>query len=139
MDIKNSFIKVTNPDGSIAVADYFENVKVETNQVIQLNNEITPDNLIALPDDGWIEKGIYLFENKIIYCIQPHNRTIYSPEETPALFKNVHSDGNIWVQPLGAHDAYNLGDRVTHLGKIWESTVNANVWEPSIYGWTEIL
>ncbi len=35
-----------------------------------------------------------------------------------------------WVQPTGAHDAYGVGDQVTHKGKTWTSTVDANVWEP---------
>ncbi len=35
-----------------------------------------------------------------------------------------------WVQPTGAHDAYGVGDQVTHQGKTWTSTVAANVWEP---------
>ena len=42
-----------------------------------------------------------------------------------------------WVQPLGATDAYNKGDRVTHKDKIWESTCDNNVWEPGVYGWSE--
>lgn len=40
-----------------------------------------------------------------------------------------------WVQPLGATDAYKAGDRVTHAGKVWVSTVDNNVWEPGVYGW----
>jgi hypothetical protein len=40
-----------------------------------------------------------------------------------------------WVQPTGAHDAYQIGDKVTHNAQVWTSTINANVWEPSIYGW----
>lgn len=40
-----------------------------------------------------------------------------------------------WVQPTGGHDAYALGARVTHKGKVWTSTVGANVWEPGVYGW----
>jgi hypothetical protein len=40
-----------------------------------------------------------------------------------------------WVQPSGAHDAYNTGDRVTHNNQIWVSTVDANTWEPGVYGW----
>lgn len=40
-----------------------------------------------------------------------------------------------WVQPLGAHDAYPLGAKVTHNGKTWTSTAAANVWEPSVFGW----
>lgn len=40
-----------------------------------------------------------------------------------------------WVQPEGAHDAYNVGDKVTHKGQTWVSNTAANVWEPGVYGW----
>lgn len=40
-----------------------------------------------------------------------------------------------WVQPTGAHDAYNIGDIVSHNGQLWISTVASNVWEPGVYGW----
>ncbi len=43
-----------------------------------------------------------------------------------------------WAQPTGAHDAYGLGDRVTHGGHLWESSAAANVWEPGVYGWTDL-
>lgn len=44
-----------------------------------------------------------------------------------------------WVQPSGAHDAYSAGDRVAHGGKVWESTVDGNVWEPGVSGWMEVV
>lgn len=45
-----------------------------------------------------------------------------------------------WVQPTGAHDAYNIGDRVSFEGKNYESVIAANVWSPSVYpaGWKAI-
>ena len=43
-----------------------------------------------------------------------------------------------WVQPEGSHDAYQTGDRVTHNGQTWESTIDDNVWEPGTAG-TESL
>lgn len=45
-----------------------------------------------------------------------------------------------FVQPTGAHDAYNIGDRVTFEGQVYESTIDANVYSPSAYpaGWTLI-
>lgn len=46
-------------------------------------------------------------------------------------------DGDPWVQPTGAHDAYSLGITVTHEGKTWESLTPANVWEPGVSGWRE--
>lgn len=45
-----------------------------------------------------------------------------------------------WVQPTGAHDAYNTGDRVMFNGDVWESTTDANVWAPDVYpdGWRKV-
>lgn len=43
-----------------------------------------------------------------------------------------------WVQPTGAHDAYNTGDQVTHNGQHWINTVpepQLNSWEPGVHGW----
>ena len=48
-----------------------------------------------------------------------------SPDEPPPA----------WVEPTGAHDAYQIGDRVTHNGQVWVSVVADNVWEPGVYGW----
>lgn len=46
-----------------------------------------------------------------------------------------------WTQPLGAHDAYKIGDRVTFNGKVYESVIAANVWSPAVYpaGWKEVV
>ena len=41
------------------------------------------------------------------------------------------------TRPTGAQDAYNKGDRVKHAGKVWASLVDANVWEPGVYGWED--
>lgn len=45
-----------------------------------------------------------------------------------------------FVQPTGAHDAYQTGDRVTYNGHIYESAINNNVWSPDTYpqGWTDL-
>lgn len=40
-----------------------------------------------------------------------------------------------WVQPTGASDDYQIGDRVTHNAQVWVSTAANNVWEPGVYGW----
>lgn len=48
------------------------------------------------------------------------------PEEWPA-----------WVQPTGAHDCYNTGDKVTYNGQHYVSKIDGNVWSPEAYpaGW----
>ena len=45
-----------------------------------------------------------------------------------------------WVQPTGAHDAYNTGDRVTYNGSVYESTMDGNTWSPDAYpqGWEDL-
>lgn len=35
-----------------------------------------------------------------------------------------------WVQPSGAYDAYDEGDKVTHNGKRYISKINGNTTEP---------
>jgi hypothetical protein len=52
-----------------------------------------------------------------------------------AEIEEVLGVATVWRQPSGAHDAYPLGSRVTHLGEVWVSTTPANVWEPGVYGW----
>jgi hypothetical protein len=45
-----------------------------------------------------------------------------------------------WVQPSGGHDAYNIGDRVTFEGAVYESVIAGNTFSPAAYpqGWSEI-
>jgi hypothetical protein len=78
-----------------------------------------------------------------LYQVQQNHTSAaeWPPDAAPSLYKaiGVTSDGTaVWVQPLGAHDAYNMGDVVSHNGAIWSSDVNGNVWEPGVYGWTEV-
>ena len=40
-------------------------------------------------------------------------------------------------EAVGSTDAYAKGAKVSHNGKHWTSDVDANVWEPGAYGWTE--
>lgn len=60
------------------------------------------------------------------------------PEPEPGGDAETYPD---WVQPSGAHDAYNTGNRVTYNGKVYESTIDGNVWSPDAYpqGWTEVV
>ena len=47
--------------------------------------------------------------------------------------------GGVWVQPTSAMDAYPQGWTVTHDGKRWVSLTPANVWEPGVSGWREVV
>ena len=79
--------------------------------------------------------------NGLLYrCVQAHtSQADWTPPAVPALWVRTSTEEwPEWVQPTGAHDAYNMGDKVSHIGKHWISMIDANVYEPSVYGWEEV-
>lgn len=46
-----------------------------------------------------------------------------------------------YVQPTGAHDAYNTGDKITYNGKKYICKMDGCVWTPDAYpaGWEEVV
>lgn len=174
----------------------------ETDQVTTAPNTYTLTSNVsatglypALPTSGALKAGeVYSYNGGMVVVEQDHNRTIYTPEETPALFsvyrantegmewvaneqvivgdertyggKNyiclqshqtlstwtpdvtpalwkevvIVVDIPVWVQPTGAHDAYQIGDKVhfpTINDPVYESLIPANVYSPISYpaGW----
>ena len=84
-------------------------------------------------------------EGKVLYkCLQEHvSQETWTPTDAPSLWVKVLTDiegGTIlpWQQP-DSTNPYQIGDKVTHNGKTWECTVANNVWEPGVYGWTEVV
>lgn len=108
---------------------------------------------VSLPDEdaleavelfpAWAVSTEYLaqdrarYEGKLYRCEQAHtSQTGWEPPNVPALWTAVSLDEwPEWVQPTGAQDAYNAGDKVTHNDQHWISALDANVWEPGVYGW----
>jgi len=81
------------------------------------------------------------YHNELYQVIQAHtSQESWTPDVATSLFTKVAPAGVIaeWVQPTGSHDAYDTGDQVTWNGNTWESDIDANVWEPGVYGWTEL-
>ena len=91
----------------------------------------------------WVVGKAYAVNDRVQYngtlykCIQAHtSQDDWMPSATPALWKTVSVDEYPeWVQPSGAHDAYNIGDKVTYNGQHYVCTSNANVYAPDVYGW----
>lgn len=78
----------------------------------------------------------------ILYrCVQDHtSQEGWEPDKAASLWavtSDPAEEWPAWSQPVGAHDAYNAGAKVSHNGKHWTSTVDANAWEPGVYGWNE--
>lgn len=95
----------------------------------------------------WQNATAYAINDRVRYgdilykCVQAHtSQSDWTPDVVPALWTRVSvEEFPEWVQPTGAQDAYNQGDKVSHNDKHWISDVDANVWEPGVYGWTEQL
>lgn len=62
----------------------------------------------------------------------------WEPGAAPSLFAEVLiPDPDVipeWKQP-DSTNPYMSGDKVTHNGSTWVSTIDNNVWEPGVYGW----
>ena len=81
------------------------------------------------------------YETLLYKCLQSHtSQTDWTPTSAVSLWARIDDpavEWPEWRQPAGAHDAYAMGEKVSHNGKHWVSNVDANVWEPGVYGWEE--
>lgn len=96
---------------------------------------------------AWEADAAYTVDERVRYgdklyrCVQAHtSQADWTPPSTPALWTEVAKPGEIpvWRQPVGAEDAYMIGDKVHYPdadGPVYVSTVDNNVWEPGVYGW----
>jgi len=119
-----------------------------------LNSEVSEEEkeLFTALYDLWEVKTNYKvggkvqFEGSVYEVIQEHiSQADWSPEKVPALFKVMYQTtdsgaGEVipnFVQPIGAHDAYSIGDKVLFEEKVYESSIDNNTWSPSGYpqGW----
>ena len=82
------------------------------------------------------------YGEKLYRCVQQHtSQAGWEPDKAASLWAvaaDPDEEWPAWSQPLGAHDAYALGAKVSHNEKHWVSDVDNNVWEPGVYGWTEV-
>lgn len=80
------------------------------------------------------------YADKLWKCITAHKAQLsWTPDTAVSLFVEVSADEwPLWIQPKGSADAYPLGAHVSWADKHWESVVDNNVWEPGVYGWTEV-
>lgn len=90
-----------------------------------------------------VSAGDRLTYNGALYrCMQEHDtQEAWIPPDSPSLWAKVLiPDPDIipcWEQP-DSTNGYVAGDKVNHNGKMWESLVDGNVWEPGAEG-TESL
>lgn len=81
-------------------------------------------------------------EGVLYKCLQDHtSQEAWNPADAVSLWAKVLiPDPEIipdWEQPESTNP-YMRGDKVKHNGKTWQSDIDNNVWEPGVYGWSEI-
>ena len=112
---------------------------------VQLDDAAALDAMAIYP--AWEIGAAYATNDRRRYgvnlykCVQAHtSQADWTPDATHALWVKISvEEWPEFVQPTGAHDAYNAGDKVTYNGKRYVSLIDANVYSPDAYpaGWEE--
>lgn len=95
-------------------------------------------------DVDYAAKTLVQYDGVAYRCVQAHKSAVdWTPDKTASLWKSLVGFGDEyppWSQPLGAHDAYMKGDKVTYNGKRYVSQIDNNTYSPSAYpaGWKEV-
>jgi hypothetical protein len=112
-------------------------------------DELSPEQVAELVDlypayevgKDYSIGDLFRYEGELIEVIQSHtSQDDWNPLTTASLYKieTPYAVIGEWVQPTGAHDSYNTGDKVIFDGKIYKSTIDGNTWSPADYpqGWS---
>lgn len=96
----------------------------------------------------WADDAEYSVNDRVRYndllykCLQAHTaQASWTPDNAPSLWVRIDDPSHEfpeWVQPTGATDAYAKGAKVSHNERHWISDIDANVYEPGVYGWYEV-
>ena len=129
--------------------DYVERAKQLRPLIEKASKSLSDEDAYSAPElfPVWKNETAYTKDDRVQYevklykCLQSHtSQTDWTPDVAVSLWVEVPDPSQEWPewkQPTGAHDAYAKGDKVSHNGKHWISDIDANVYEPSVYGWTE--
>lgn len=117
------------------------------NDLVKMRGSVVDEIAIDAPAvyPTWKDEIAYATGQRVLYndilykVLQDHtSQADWTPDVSTSLFAKVlvSDDGTIlpWEQP-DSTNTYKKGDKVTHNGKTWISTVDNNSWEPGVYGW----
>ena len=119
--------------------------------LVKLRESATDEQALSVPAiyPAWRSETEYHAGDRVLHggvlykVLQAHaSQETWKPDDSPSLFTKVliPDSGVIhaWEQPDSTNE-YMQGDQVTHNGKTWESDIDNNVWEPGVYGWSEVV
>jgi len=143
--VRNKFAIVRGD--SILVSGFWEAARIETPATVEVYDNLSmmdESDFDPLPESGWIEEGkLYAYGDEVVYCRQGHERTIYTPEQTPALFsffREQVQDTLAWIRgEIVEVDWLRKYEGVTY--KCIQQHMTQQVWEPDqVLGvlWVEV-
>lgn len=94
------------------------------------------------PDQPYKVDERVRYDGILYKCLQAHtSQAAWTPTAAQSLWAKVLiPDENVipeWEQP-NSTNPYQIGDKVSHNGQVWENTIANNVWEPGVYGWVVV-
>lgn len=109
---------------------------------------LPPERTLALaplfpdwsPNTSYSVGDVLNYNGVVLKVVQEHtSQADWLPDNLPALYTAYREPGAVtpWVQPTGAQDAYQIGDKVSYEGSVWVSTAANNVWAPGVFGWVK--
>lgn len=142
------------PNGRVVAyldRDKAANAKDAAFLVVQMQAQNLTDEqalLVSAIYPEWATGTAYAKDYKVTHdsvlykCLQAHtSQDGWTPDVAPSLWAKVlienQNDIPEWEQPESTNP-YSKGDKVTHNGETWESTIDGNVWEPGVYGWDTV-
>lgn len=115
--------------------------------LVKLRESATDEQALSVPVlyPAWRSGVDYVTGQRVLRggvlykALQDHtSQDDWTPDAAPSLFARVLiPDATAipeWEQP-GSTNPYMSGDKVSHNGSTWVSTIDNNVWEPGVYGW----
>lgn len=127
-----------------------QEAKLFIEALVKLRGLATDEMSLQVPNlyPTWKVETNYSVGDRVLYndvlykVITAHtSQETWAPTDAPSLFAKVLiPDEDVipeWEQP-DSTNPYMTGDKVSHNGKTWVSTINNNVWEPGVYGWDTV-
>ena len=115
--------------------------------LVKLRESATDEQALSVPVlyPAWRSGVNYVTGQRVLHggvlykVLQDHtSQDDWTPDAAPSLFARVLiPDATAipeWEQP-DSTNPYMSGDKVSHNGSTWVSTIDNNVWEPGVYGW----
>ena len=148
MTDKEYVLETMKRSGKLAAQSIQDKAETMTGTELYAEDMYIPDFKAAVLKMNMLERKVGFIckstEGRVVKLLQNYDSTIYTkePEEYPALFGFVWSNDPKKAKPFIALSTspYNTGNCCTENGEVFRSTIDNNVYAPSVYpqGWEKV-